>query len=58
MKPEEAAAWIPVVRDATLLIGGAACVIFGLLKANAGLVSLGFGVSAIGAVGRATPSGV
>jgi len=56
MKPDEAAAWIPVIRDGILLVGGAACVTFGLISKNATLVSLGFGVSAIGAVGRATTS--
>ena len=57
MRPEDAAAWYPVIRDFGLLIAGGACIVLGLLQSNAGLASLGFGVGAVGAVGRAASPG-
>ena len=53
MRPEDAAAWLPVLRDYGALLLGILLAVAGILKGNVAAASAGFGLAGLGAGGRA-----
>jgi hypothetical protein len=53
MKPEDAEAWLPVVRDYLTLLIGIGLGFYGIYARNITMTTLGFGLAGIGSVSRA-----